>query len=332
MKTFNTDRKTTTFWSIAKFLLAFILVGFVLSKTDVRDILDRLKNVSVSWLVLSTFLFLLVTLLKAGQYYILMWEQVTYLQILNAVILQNVVSNFLATGAGIASLVGSLRVEHGVKVGRSMTMFLLTKAGDLTAIWLALMVSSFILWQNIAILHIPVIVLSLSIGMILIVFAITVSYRQRAVGIICSVLDRLKLSSFGIIVKALDMLRSLAEIDSQRIMRTLFLTVGMSAIYLIGSIVLVYANLMVFGVHISMEGVAFTTVLLQLISYFPIQVFGGLGVSETSSMYFLGFFNVSLEILAPVLVGVRILSYLFNLIPLIYLSIYTTFMAKKDNG
>ena len=53
-----------------------------------------------------------VTALKALQYYVLLGRRVRYLDVLNVVVVQNSVSNFVATGAGIAS---SCNIEHSLK-------------------------------------------------------------------------------------------------------------------------------------------------------------------------------------------------------------------------
>ena len=74
----------------------------------------------------------------------------------------------------------------------------------------------------------------------------------------------------------------------------------------------------------------FVSVLTQLMSYFPVAVFGGLGIHETSSLYFWSFFDLPQDVLAPTLIGIRIVFYLFNLIPLIYLPIYSTFLKPHE--
>ncbi len=53
---------------------------------------------------------------------------------------------------------------------------------------------------------------------------------------------------------------------------------------------------------------------MQLVSYFPVSVFGGLGITETSALYFWSFFDISQDVLAPALIGIRVVFYLFNVI------------------
>ena len=42
------------------------------------------------------------------------------------------------------------------------------------------------------------------------------------------------------------------------------------------------------------------------------------------------FFQIPAELLAPALIGIRIVFYLFNLIPLIYLPLYSAFLKPKE--
>jgi uncharacterized membrane protein YbhN (UPF0104 family) len=59
-------------------------------------------------------------------------------------------------------------------------------------------------------------------------------------------------------------------------------------------------------------------------------VFGGLGITETSALYFWSFFQIPQDVLAPALIGIRVIFYVFNLIPLIYLPVYSAFLKPKE--
>ena len=67
---------------------------------------------------------------------------------------------------------------------------------------------------------------------------------------------------------------------------------------------------------------------IQLISWIPIQVFGGLGVAETSQVYLYGLFGIPATQMATVSVGLRVILYLFNLISLLYLPSQTLFRRR----
>lgn len=326
------SRARSSLWNFAKIVIAGLLILYVFSRTDLSALRSTLENLSFHWLIILILVFLALTLLKAFQYHVLLEGRLTYPEVLNVVIVQNAISNFLATGAGIVSLLASLQVEHDVKMGRSLVMFLLTKIGDLFAIWLALLISSYVTWPKIQVLHLLAIALILGIGSILVIFLLTAVYRQRAVTWIATILDRFKLSSVGIIAKALGTLRSLAEVDFRQILLKLLLSITISVVYLGGTVLFLYASLMVFDIKVRLDGMVFVTALVQILSYVPIQVFGGIGVSETSNLYLFGFFDVAEEVLAPALIGSRLLFYFLNLIPLLYLPIYTAFLAKRGGG
>jgi hypothetical protein len=100
------------------------------------------------------------------------------------IVWQNAVSNFFLAGAGIAAYVTVSRMEHEIRISQSVLVFLLTKVGDLVAIWLALLISSNLVWAQIGILPTPVIILLAGIGIIMLVFFSTVLFRQGFVSII----------------------------------------------------------------------------------------------------------------------------------------------------
>jgi uncharacterized membrane protein YbhN (UPF0104 family) len=327
----SAQKKSSNLWNIVKIIIAMVLVGFILSKTDFEHLLLTLRNVSVPWLIISIAAYLVLTLLKAMQYYFLLGEEVSYPEVLNIVVVQNAISNFLTVSAGIASYLASLRVEHGVKVSRSLIMFILTKIGDLVAIWVYVLFSSFLVWKEIEVLHVAVVVLLAGMGVALTVFFLTIVYRQRFIHLFNSILIWLKLSKISFVVKGMDVLQSLAEIDFWKIFRVLRITLIISFIYMGVTIGMTYASLMTFNLELTSNAVAFVTVMNQLVSYFPVQVFGGLGVYEMSSLYLFGLFTSSHDALISALIGMRILIYLRNLVPLLYLPFYTLILRTKGN-
>jgi uncharacterized membrane protein YbhN (UPF0104 family) len=323
-------RNNTPFWNILKTILALLLIGFIVSRTDLPSLWETLKTASLPWLFLATGIFLSLTILKALQYYVFFRNGLTYPQVLNVLILQNAVSNYLAPGAGIASYLTVFRVEHGVKLSRSVLIFLLTKVGDLTAIWLALLVSSLLIWPRIRILQVPILILLAGIGLAILIFFLTVLFRQRFVSLLSTVLGRLKLSKIGIVEKGIHYVQGLADMDQKKVLGTFGQLLLYSFIYLAVTIGYTYANLAVFHLQLDLLAVALVTILIQLVSYFPISVFGGLGVTEASALYFWSFLGIPDHILAPALIGTRIVFYLVNLIPLIYLPLYSAFLKPRE--
>jgi len=330
--TSTTGRKSVifSFWNWLKIILALGLVAYVFSRSEPSQLISALQNVSLLWLIIAGLLYLLLTFLKALQYYVFMRGNLTYPQVLNVIIWQNAVSNFFLAGAGIAAYVTLARLEHEVKISRSVTTFILTKIGDLFAIWLVLLISSRLVWQQIGTLQTPVLILITGIGCILVFFFLTILFRQRFVSLITRVLNWSKLSRIRLIEAVTSYLQGLANMEQNKVLTTFGMLLVYSVIYLVITICLAYANLAIFHIQPQVAAVIFVGVLIQLVSYFPVSVLGGLGVTETSALYFWSFFDIPQEILAPALIGIRVTFYLFNLIPLIYLPLYSAFVKPKE--
>jgi uncharacterized membrane protein YbhN (UPF0104 family) len=125
-------------------------------------------------------------------------------------------------------------------------------------------------------------------------------------------------------------LQSLANIERNKILKTFGLLVLYSFLYLAVTIACTYTNLAIFHLRLDIFAVIFVAALTQLVSYFPVSVFGGLGITETSALYFWSFFEIPETVMAPVLIGIRVVFYLLNLIPLIYLPAYAAWIKPKE--
>ena len=323
-------RFSLSFWNIAKIVLALLLIWFVLSKTDLTQLFALRERISLLWLVVGIILYFTLTLLKALQYYFLISRRVDYPQVLNIVVVQNAISNFIATGAGIASYLALFRVEQGVKVSRAALAFLLTKVGDLISIWLFMLVSSLLVWQQVTSLHGLIVLLLAVIGAAILGFFVTVFLRQKFIAVLAWFVDKLKLSRLGFVNKLMDLLSNLAEQEHGFVFRMVGIGVAFSLVYMAVTMAWIYASLQTFSFAIGILPVVFVNIFMQLISYLPIQVFGGLGVNETTSLYLYGIFNFPQTELAAVLIGARLLFYLTNLAVLLYLPVHALFFSRNS--
>jgi uncharacterized membrane protein YbhN (UPF0104 family) len=324
------NRSTSSLWNLVKVILALGLVIYVFSKFELSSLISTLQNASVVWLVVSGVLYFVLTLLKALQYSVLLRGRLTYPQVLNITIWQNAVSNFFLAGAGIATYITMTRLEHEVKISRSVTIFLLTKVGDLIAIWVALIVASNLVWSEIDFLQVPVMLLIAGIGILILFFFLTILFRQRFVSVLNRILERLKIARIKFIANGMNYLQSLAGMEQNKVLTTFGLLLVYSIMYLAVTIACTYTNLAIFHLRPDIFAVIFVSVLIQLVSYFPVSVFGGLGITETSALYFWSFFELPENVLAPALIGIRVIFYLFNLIPLIYLPAYSVWIKPKE--
>jgi uncharacterized membrane protein YbhN (UPF0104 family) len=322
----TTPNKNNTFWVIVKIFLAVFLIGIVFARTNLPEVIHLFQSLSPLVLFIYVLLFLMLTLLKAWQYHALTGRGVSYPQVLNAIILQNAISNYLATTAGIASYVGMFRAEHGIRISRSITVFLLIKLGDLIMIWLGLIFFSFSVWQTIGALHNLIFLLAFGIGSIILFFLLVVFFRKTFVVNLKMFVERLGFSRFVVIQKALASLQALSEIEP----RQMRLALVLSAVYFMVSMVWNYTGYLVFDFPQDPSAIIFVNTLLQIVSYLPVQVFGGLGVTETSALYLWSSFSISQVDLASFLISSRLLFYLINLLPLLYLFGSTVFSKKNE--
>ena len=319
-------------WDLLKIVLALGLVIYVLSRSELSSLVSTLQNASLFWFLISGTLYILLTVLKALQYFVLLRGSLTYPQVLNVTIWQNAVSNFFLAGAGIAAYITMTRLEHEVKVSRSVTVFVLTKVGDLIALWVALLIASNLVWLEIGLLRTAILALLLGIGSIILIFFLTILFRQRFVSILNGILDWLRISGIKFIKSGMSYLQSLASMEQSRILSTLGLLILYSFIYLAVTVACTYTNLATFHLRPDIPAVLFVSVLIQLVSYFPVSVFGGLGVTETSALYFWSFFGFPEPVMAAVLIGIRAMFYLLNLIPLIYLPAYSGWIKPREQA
>lgn len=323
--------RTSPLWNTLKLILAIGLSVFVLSRTNLSELVETLRSASIPWLVVSTLLFVLVTLLKTLQYFVLMRNKLSFSQVLNLIIWQNTISNYFLTSAGIVAYITMTRMDHEIKVSRSVTTFLLTKAGDLTAVWFVLLVSTGLLWHRMGVLQMPALFLILVIGIVVLTFFLAVFLRQSFVNSVKMLADRTGMSRFGLVSRVLMLLQDIADMDQGRVLSVLGKLILCSFAYLAVTLAWSYANLAVFNLFMQPMPFIFVFALIQLISYIPIAVFGGLGITESSALYFWNHFDVPPDVLAPAMIGVRFVFYLVNLIPLIYLPLYAVSHGSKNN-
>jgi len=315
-----------SFWSIIKIISGLLLFFFVLSRSSLSELIALAAQVSWGWLGITFVLFLLLSMLKAWQYHVLFETDFPYSQILSVVILQNAISNFVASSAGIAAYLTMLRAEQGIKVSRSASVFIITKVGDLIAVWLGLMISLLFVWGQVEAVHNLVLFLIILIGAGLAAFGATVLLRRKFVDILRAILEQTGLLKFRWTQRLLELANTLADFEQKDVIRIMLTASGLSCIYLILTFIWTYSSFHTFNLPITIWVIVFVSSMLQLLSIIPVQVFGGLGVSEAASLYLLGFFGFSQGQLAAVLIGLRLLFYLMNLAVLLYLPIHTLFL------
>ena len=322
--------KPSRLWTFAKVILAVLLIGIVFSQTSWGDLLALRSRIAWGWTALYVVLYFSLTAFKSYQYKKMLDLPIPYPRVVSVVVLQNGLSNIVANSAGIVSYLVMLRGEQGVKVSRAALVFVITKIGDLFAVWLALLLSSFFIWQKIPSLHSLTIVLSALIGLGLFTFLLVVALRGRFVDILKSILTRTKLTRIGIIERGVDGLQALVEQERGSIYQMTLTAFSLSFIYFLMTFFWSYTQIKMFSVSLGLFPFLFITAILQLVSIIPITILGGLGVTEASSMMLYPLFGIDPVSFAAVLIGMRVMFYLINLVVLLYLPLYS-FVENRKN-
>jgi uncharacterized membrane protein YbhN (UPF0104 family) len=311
-------------WNVLKFVLALFLLGFVLSRTDVRQLAALRTRIALNWLVVSFGIYVLMTLIRSAQYFLLSGRRVSYPRVLYIVILQNTISSFIANSAGVASYIAMFRAEN-IKLGRSTVSFIVAKVGDLISVWLLLLISSIGVWPQVKILHEIIVILLISIGALLVAFWGAVILRQHFMVFLRRILAWLHLERYEWMLKGMNFLQVVADQEPLLIFRMVSLALLYSFVYMLLSIAWGYANLRMFSIDLVVMPIVFVTMLTQLLSIIPIQIFGGLGVIDASLMFFYSLFGFAQNELAAVLLGLRLIAYAMNAVLLLYVPFFSVF-------
>ena len=152
--------------------------------------------------------------------------------------------------------------------------------------------------------------------------------RQRFVDLAGQLARSSRLDGFSFIQRGLEILQFVAEQDEKYVFGLVQIGAICSIIYMALTMLWAYASLRAYSVDLSASIVVFVNSCIELISWLPIQVFGGLGVAETSQVYLYGLFGIPAAQMATVSVGLRVILYLFNLISLLYLPSQAFFRRK----
>ncbi len=320
----NLSSRLFTRWKeILKTILALALIGFVITRTNFQQIVSLKDYISWPWLWLALGLYCLMTVFKGLQYWLLLNAKIPYWQVLKIVVIQNALTNLVGTSVGIASYLTMFRLEQNVKLSRSGIIFIITKAGDVLAMGFFLFVSAWMTWGRVGPLHQVVVILLVCIAAGLAVFWTAAILRQEFILQIQRFLRWLRLDRIALVENGLNALRSLAEQEHRTVMRALEAGLALSLGYMTITMIYFFARIQIFQIPIDFWPVIFIAAAMQLISLVPIQIFGGLGVTEFSSIYLFDLFGVTQVDIPAILIGLRVLFYLFNLAVLTFIPLET---------
>jgi uncharacterized membrane protein YbhN (UPF0104 family) len=316
------------FWDLLKVSIALILLAFVISSTDLHQIRLLWHKLSPAWMGITFLLFLLLTVLKASQYYFLVGRALPYSRVLGITIFQNAITNFVAAAAGIASQITLMTVEQDVRFGRAAFSFIVAKMGDLFAVSILLLISSFWVRSQVRPTHGIVLTLLTVSFVLILLFLLALFFRGRFEALVRKGLSFFKLDRFGFVQQGLFLMSKLVLQDRRDIIRLLLYGIGYSMLYMLVTIAWAYARFRTFSLTMDVGVITYVASILQFASWFPVFVFGGLGISETMSVYLYGNFGVNKPELAAILLGSRLIFYLMNGSMLLYIPL-ENFIANR---
>ncbi len=318
-------------WDGFKIILALALLGYAISITDLHQITALGSRISPVWLMFTMVMFCVMTLLKALQYNFITGGKAGYFRVLGIVVVQNALSNFVATTAGIASYVTMMGTEKDIRFGKATFSFLIVKMADLIAVLILLVFSLSVSWPVPNSLWRVLLVICAIILSILLAFLATIIFRKGIMEFVRKVIFRLKIGHWRSVDQILELFSSFSEQNSSRIMKLLGVSIGLSLIYMSITVLWGYARLRTFSFIVDFGIVALITCILQLASWVPVFVFGGLGISESISVYFFSAFGFEQSSVAAVLIAVRVFIYLMNALTLFYLPMERFFTRTKPS-
>lgn len=328
----SSSAKKIKFWDFIKIALALCLLGFVVSNTDLQQLLSLRYRISLQWLGVAFVFFCIMTILKASQYHFLIGRKLPYLRVLGVVVLQNAISNFVATSAGIASQLALMSAEKNVRLSRAAFSFLIAKLGDLIAVSIFLLISSFAVWPRIKPVHGIVITVLVLVVLIVALFMFLLLMREYFVVYIKRVLAFVKVDRFALVQRGIALMEDLALQDPKKILRLALYGTVYAIVYMLATIAWNYARYRMFSLTLGMDMITFVVSTLQYASWIPVSVFGGLGISETLSVYLFGLFGLDKSEMAAVLIGSRLVFYLMNAISLLYLPLDALLNRNINNS
>lgn len=305
-------------WHLFKVALALSLMALVLSQMRIEALVALWQRIVLLWLPASMFAFFAVTWAMARRYWVLIRKCIPFPEILSIVVLQTALTNLIATIAGAVSYVAMLRVKFEIPSGQGVATLLMARFGDILVMLPFLIFSSLTVWGDIGVLQSLVLVLTiLLVGVVFLVSLILIG-RHRVVDRIKELLHWSHLDRFQLVILITKQLDEAASVSPGYLRETFVTLIGYSALTLGLSLVFAYCDVRLFDLNLSFEAFLFVNILTLLLSYVPIQVFGGLGVFEITTVYLYGLFGLAPIQSIPFVLSARLYFYLLNGILLLY--------------
>jgi uncharacterized protein (TIRG00374 family) len=312
-------------WDVVKIILAVGLLGYVFTQTDFGQLADMVHRISPLWLALNFVLLAGLTGMKALQYHFITGRRSTYFRVLGIVVVQNALTNFVASTAGIASYLGMMSAEKDVRLSRATASFVIVKIADLAAV-LILLAVFYVFQQPIpsALARVIWVVGGIAFAVV-VAFLGIILFRRKFMDLAQALLRKTKMDQQPSVIRIMDTLSALAKEESSRVSQVMARATVFSFLYMATTLSWGYARLHTFSLDVDFGVIALVTCLLQLASWAPVFILGGLGVSESIAVYSLVAFGLGQSEVAAVLIAARLVFYLMNALMLLYIPLEKLF-------
>ena len=191
--------------------------------------------------------------------------------------------------------------------------------GDLFSMGFYLLLSASFVWDRVNALHGIVVVLLVAILVFVILFWTAVFLRRAFVSQVERWLHFIRLDRFSLVQRGLGFLGALADTEHQVVVQMLSKGLLVSVLYMSLTMIYFYSRTQIFHIPLDFWAILFTASMMQLISIIPLQIFGGLGISDLTSIYLYELFGVAGVEISAIVIGLRVIFYLFNLGVLLYI-------------
>ncbi len=273
-----------------------------------------------------------MVMVKAWQYRTVLGRRVPFGKMLRIMIWQIVTSNLIANSMGIAAYMAFLQAEAGVNWAYSGAAFSLVKFSDLLVLSILLGVSLILLWAQIP-SGFQIVGLLLLSGAIILLLLVMLLVRGHVLWIAwLTRLPRRRTFARPLIEKITDFGQWLSRQPFDLIWRKIQKISLWSGLYFLLTMGFAYSNLRMFRVHIDFVEVVFVNTFLQFLSFLPIQILGGLGVTEVTSAYLYHSFGFNLGEISAVLLGLRVVFSLMNVALLAGIPLLSVVQPKIKQG
>jgi hypothetical protein len=306
------------FFTFAKLLLAAALVIAVARQLKPDDLMYTLSKASPCWFAMGVITFFGSVMAMALRAWKLLDQRVTYRDILGITALQTAVGNLIATSAGLATYLATLRTKHETSLRTGTFTIIMTRLSDLAVFGSGLLVSSVILWEHLISVRTPLFIIAFLVAFAMACILATFTLRSRLLTICIKIMELLRIDDFEFTKRVISSIRSISLMDSSILLTYISRTIVYTIIPTLFSYLFLLSCLYTFDLYINPWQLLFILSFTQIIAIIPIQILGGLGIFDLTTLYLLTIFGYDSGKTTAALVGLRIIFYLANLCILIY--------------